>query len=54
MAQYSKKCIWSKGLTIIFLSYPGTKLGLMCLAQGHNEVMPVRSEPVAAQSGVKH
>ena len=26
----------------------------MCLAQGHNTVMPVRLEPVAVQSGVKH
>ena len=26
----------------------------MCLAQGHNTVMPVRLEPATAQSPVKH
>ena len=31
-----------------------TKLGLMCLAQGHNEVTPVRLESVAFRSQVKH
>ena len=30
-----------------------TKLGLMCLAQGHNTVTPVRLEPVAPRSQVK-
>ena len=29
-------------------------LGLMCLAQGHNAVTPVRLEPGAPQSQVKH
>ena len=29
-------------------------LGLICLAQGHNTVAPVRLEPVAPQSRVKH
>ena len=31
-----------------------TKLGLMCLAQGHNSVMPVRLVPAALRSRVKH
>ena len=31
-----------------------SKLGLMCLAQGHNAVMPVRLEPLAPRSRVKH
>ena len=30
-----------------------TKLGLMCLAQGHNALMPVRLEPAAPGSRVK-
>ena len=30
------------------------KLGLMCLAQGHNAVMPMRLEPEAPRSPVKH
>ena len=29
-------------------------LGLMCLAQGHNAVTPVRLEPAALRSRVKH
>ena len=29
-------------------------LGLMCLAQGHNAVMPMRLEPAALLVGVKH
>ena len=29
-------------------------LGLMCLAQGHNTVTPVRLEPVAPRSRVKY
>ena len=33
---------------------PGTKLGLMLFAQGHNTVMPVRLEPVAPRSRVQH
>ena len=31
-----------------------TKLGLMCLAQGHNAVAPVRLEPTDTRSRVKH
>ena len=30
-----------------FLGWTSTKLGLMCLAQGHNAVTPVRLEPEA-------
>ena len=32
----------------------GTKLGLMCLAQGDNTVTPVRLQPTAPRSRVKH
>ena len=32
----------------------GTKLGLMLLAQGHNAMTPVRLEPAAPRSRVKH
>ena len=38
----------------VFLSLTSAKLGLMCLAQGHNAVMPVRLEPAALRSAVKH
>ena len=38
----------------VFLGWTSTKLGLMCLAQGHNAVTPVRLDPVAPQSRVKH
>ena len=38
----------------VFLGWISTKLGLMCLAQGHNAVTPVRLEPVATRSRVKH
>ena len=31
-----------------------TKLGLLCLAQGHNTVVTVRLEPAAPWSQVKH
>ena len=31
-----------------------TKLGLMCLAQDHNTVTPVRLEPAAPRTRVKH
>ena len=31
-----------------------TKLGLMCLAPGHNAVMPVRFEPATPRYRVKH
>ena len=38
----------------VFLGWTSTKLGLMCLAQGHNAVTPVRLEPAVPQSRVKH
>ena len=38
----------------VFLGWTSTKLGLMCLAQGHNAVTPVRLEPAAPRSRVKH
>ena len=38
----------------VFLRWTSTKLGLMCLAQGHNTVTPVRLEPTALRSWVKH
>ena len=38
----------------VFLGWTSTKLGLMCLAQGHNTEMQVRLEPVALPSRVKH
>ena len=36
----------------VFLGWTSTKLGLMCLAQGHNAVTPVRLEPTAPWSRV--
>ena len=38
----------------VFLGWTSTKLGLMCLAQGHNTVTLVRLEPAAPPSRVKH
>ena len=38
----------------VFLGWTSTKLGLVCLAQGNKAVMPVRLEPAALQSQVKH
>ena len=38
----------------VFLGWTSTKLGLMCLAQGHNAVTPMRLEPTALRSQVKH
>ena len=38
----------------VFLGSTSTKLGLMCLAQGHNAVMRLRLEPLALWSRVKH
>ena len=38
----------------LFLGWTSTKLGLMCLVQGHNAVTPVRFEPAAPLSRVKH
>ena len=38
----------------IFLRLTSTKQGSMCLAQGHNTVTPVRLEPAAPLSKVKH
>ena len=37
-----------------FLGWTSTKLGLMCLAQGHKAVMPLRLEPGTPRSQVKH
>ena len=37
-----------------FLGLTSTKQGLMCLAQGHNAVPPVRLELATPQSGVQH
>ena len=34
----------------VFLGLTSTKLGLMCLAQKHNTVTPVRLEPAAPRS----
>ena len=38
----------------VFLGWTSTKQGLMCLAQGHNAVTPVRLEPTALRSSVKN
>ena len=38
----------------VFLGRISTKQGLMCLAQGHNTVMPVRLEPATPWSQVKY
>ena len=38
----------------VFLGWTSTKLGLMCLAQRHNAVAPVRLELAALRSRVKH
>ena len=38
----------------VFLGWTSTKLGLMCLAQGHNAVTLVRLELAAPRSRVKH
>ena len=38
----------------IFLGYTSTKQGLMCLAQGHNAVTPVKLEPATPRSPVDH
>ena len=38
----------------VFLGWASTKQGLMCLAQGCNAVKPVRLEPTALRSWVKH
>ena len=38
----------------VFLGGNSTKLELMCLAQGHSAVTPVRLKPAALQSGVKY
>ena len=38
----------------IFLGWTSTKLELMSLAHGHNAVTPLRLEPVAPLSRVKH
>ena len=38
----------------VFLGLTSSKLGLMCFAQGHNAVTPVRLEPMALRSQVKN
>ena len=38
----------------VFLGWTSSKLGLMCLAQGHKAVTPVRLAPAAPRSRVKH
>ena len=38
----------------VFLGWTSTKLGSMCLAQGHNAVTPMRLESAAPWSPVKH
>ena len=38
----------------VFLAWTSTKLGLMCHAQGHDTVKPVRLQPEAPRSLVKH
>ena len=38
----------------VFLGWNSTKLGLMCLAQGHNAVTPARLEPTTPRSRGKH
>ena len=37
-----------------FLGWASTKLGLMFLLKGHNTVTPVRLDPAAPRSRVKH
>ena len=38
----------------VFLGWTSTKLGLICLAQGHKAMMIVKLEPAALGSWVKH
>ena len=38
----------------VFLRWTSTKLGSMCLAQGHNAMTPFRLKPAAPRSRVKH
>ena len=38
----------------VFLGWTSTKQKYMYLAKGHNKVTPVRLEPMAPRSGVKH
>ena len=38
----------------VFLGLTSTKQGLMCLAQGHNAVTPVRLEPATPRSRDMH
>ena len=38
----------------VYLGWTSAKLGLMCLAQGHNAVMLVSLEPAAPRSQVEH
>ena len=45
---FSVMSIW------VFLGWTSTKQGLICLAQGHNTVTPVRLEPRTLRSRVNH
>ena len=38
----------------VYLGWTSVKLGLMCLAQRHNAVVPVSIQPAAPRSRVKH
>ena len=38
----------------VFLDLTSSKQGLMCLAQGHNAVMPVRLQPATSLFPDKH
>ena len=38
----------------VFHGWTSNKQGLMCIAQGHNAVSPVRLEPTSPRSRVKH
>ena len=50
----SQSTIFSVMSGRVFLGWTSTKQGLMCLAQGHNTLTPVRLEPAILQSPVKH
>ena len=64
-AIYSKVFVWFDSLLPIqqffsvmsgrvFLSWTSTKQGLMCLAQGHSTMTPLRLEPATPLYRVKH
>ena len=41
-------------LVQVFLGWTSTKQGLLCLAQGHNALTPVRLQPATPRSRYKH